>query len=284
MKPRKRLEQIARSIGLLEPEQPSGYAYRAPAPDLGRRVTDEEAFESFQRQWRERNDPRPFLITGLEVSPDQQPPSTKAIIAAQAHDAQALARVQLPLANQAARERAAWGRAIEALPRSMRQMIEQTQSAVLAVDAQIADRQQRIEALSMGNSDVWITRRAQLLADLDGLGALRVECAADYRRICERAAEQLDQILFQQSAEAEQEIEDAELHYQALLARSKAELGQLQSERRAIGAVRAATDDPRTVEQHLGLVVTPEAARYGAAERLKERAPVTMALLTGVKQ
>ena len=73
-------------------------------------MTDEEAFESFQRQWRERNDPRPFLITGLEVSPDQQPPSTKAIIAAQAHDAQALARVQLPLANQAARERAAWGR------------------------------------------------------------------------------------------------------------------------------------------------------------------------------
>ena len=35
MKPRKRLEQIARSIGLLEPEQPSGYAYRAPAPDPG---------------------------------------------------------------------------------------------------------------------------------------------------------------------------------------------------------------------------------------------------------
>lgn len=136
----------------------------------------------------------------------------------------------------------------------------------------------------MGNSDVWITRRAQLLADLDGLGALRIECAADYRRICERAAEQLDQILFQQSTEAAQEIEDAELHYQALLARSKADLGRLQSERRAIGAVRAATDDPRAVEQHLGLVVTPEPARYGAAERLKERAPVTMALLTGVKQ
>ena len=38
--------------------------YRA-RPDSGGVRTDEEAFESFQRQWRERNDPRPFLITGL---------------------------------------------------------------------------------------------------------------------------------------------------------------------------------------------------------------------------
>lgn len=269
MKPRKRLEQIARSIGLLEPKQATGYAYRAPALDIGRRVTDEEAFESFQRQWRERNDPRPL--------------SAKQIAAMETHDAQALARVQLPLANQAARERAAWERAIEALPQGMRVLVEEVQGAVLRVDAQIADAQRRLEALPMANSDIWITRRAQLLSDLDGLAALRVECAADYRRICERAAEQLDRILLSFAADAEQEAHDAELHYQALLARSKAELGRLQSERRAIGAVRAATDDPRTVEQHLGLVVTPEPARYGAAERLKARAPVTMALLTGAK-
>ena len=47
---------------------------------------------------------------------------------------------------------------------------------------------------------------------------------------------------------------------------------RLQSERRAIGAVRAATDDPRTVEQHLGLVVTPEAVRYGAPSVERTRA------------
>ena len=137
-----RLEQIARSIGLLEPEPTIGLCVSRAAPDLRRRVTDEEAFESFQRQWRERNDPRPFLITGLEVSPDQQPPSTKAIIAAPARRAGAGASNCRLLTRRHARARRG-GDTIEALPRSMRQMIEQTQSAVLAVDAQIADRQQR---------------------------------------------------------------------------------------------------------------------------------------------
>ena len=115
----------------------------------------------------------------------------------------------------------------------------------------------------MGNSDVWITRRAQLLADLDGPGALRIS-AADYRRICERAAEQLDQILFQQSAEAAQEIEDAELHYQALLARSGEPAG---CERRAIGAVRAAKRRSAHVEQHQVWLSRPSRPIYGAAER-----------------
>ena len=186
-----------------------------------------------------------------------------------AHDAQALARVQLPIANQAARERAAWGDAIEALPRSMRQMIEQTQSAVLAVDAQIADRQQRIEALSMGNSDVWITRRAQQCSWRILTGSAR--CASSVRRIIGGSVSapqsSLTKYCFNSRRKPRKRSRTPSYTIRRCCARSKADLGRLQSERRAIGAVRAATDDPRTVEQHLGLVVTPEPARYGAAER-----------------
>ena len=63
MKPRKETRTDCTPIGLLLNLSSHRLCVSRARPDLGGDVTDEEHLRA-QRQWRERNDPRPFLITG----------------------------------------------------------------------------------------------------------------------------------------------------------------------------------------------------------------------------
>ena len=126
MKPSQRLEICTPDRPARTREQPSGYASRA-RPDLSacdRRRSALRASTPVGASATIRA--RPYYV-GLEVA-DQQPLKERDRCAGARRAA--LERGPTLYFNQAGRERAAWGVRSRRFPRAMRQMIEQTQSAV----------------------------------------------------------------------------------------------------------------------------------------------------------
>jgi ElaB/YqjD/DUF883 family membrane-anchored ribosome-binding protein len=210
----------------------------------------------------------PILVEGHNLPNRLQPMPAAKLAAMQAGDKRATEQAR-PIRDQQARIESVWSRAIDSLPKALRLVLDQARAAIDETDQELATKLLRLTTLPDEQSEIYVQRRAALSSAVDGLEELLATRKADYRRLCRNAADRLDTLLAREIEQAEQAEATARDRYQALLAESRAELGRLDAERRALGAVRAALDDPAAIESRLGLVVTVKAD--AAAERNIER-------------
>lgn len=178
-----------------------------------------------------------------------------------------------PVSEQNRRITQAWADSIAALPGALRTETYARFTALADAEQQLTDKRRRLADLPSDGDEVWIQRRAQLTTAIDALEDLVTERTAACQQICRYSVPgQLDQALRAMEAAKAQELADADLYHADLLARAKAEIGRLKNERDAIGTVRAQTNDPRLVEQHIGgRALSPDPRQLDQAKRERER-------------
>jgi ElaB/YqjD/DUF883 family membrane-anchored ribosome-binding protein len=266
MRPRQRLDRTLRR--LLGNDKPEPAPYRPRTTDLNYRPSFEEEAADLDAMMRARYVDSPILVEGHNLPNRLQPMPAAKLAAMQAGDKRATEQAR-PIRDQQARIESVWSRAIDSLPKALRLVLDQARAAIDETDQELATKLLRLTTLPDEQSEIYVQRRAALSSAVDGLEELLATRKADYRRLCRNAADRLDTLLAREIEQAEQAEATARDRYQALLAESRAELGRLDAERRALGAVRAALDDPAAIESRLGLVVTVKAD--AAAERNIER-------------
>jgi chromosome segregation ATPase len=247
-----------------------GYALRPASP--GRKPTEAEEFSLLDQQLRDRYRDTPMLLQPHELPAGLQPLAPDRRAALLTAEQRSLVRFG-SLASQEQQRAAAWEQAIDALPPPLRDGIAEAARLLDEVERDLADKRTRLGNVPRDTTDLWVARRITLSGQIDALEDLLIERRAEYQRLCADAGEQLRQIAHDQAEQAGRSVEQAEQHYESLLAEAKARVAQLRSEQQALATVAAEATDPATVERCFGPVVTaqPDLVAVRKAERAERR-------------